>query len=80
MIFNVITIRIDNETGVFQNTEVNQTMLLGDLEKELIDNGCDFSQMENCLALAKGERTICESVIYAGVKRGRRYTYIYRIG
>jgi hypothetical protein len=79
MLFTITTIRINHQTRVFENTEINQFILLGDIEKELINNGCDFSQWEKVLAMQKGDTITCESTIYTGLNQGTRFSYIHRI-
>lgn len=79
MLFTVTTIRINNQTRAFENTEINAFMLLGDIEKELITNGCDFSQFERILNMQKGDSITCESTIYTGINKGTRFTYIHRV-
>lgn len=76
--YTITIIRLDPETKVFQNTEVSTFMLQTDVENELRDMGCDHNQIDLVGNMSKMERVTFESCIYAGVKRGLRFAYVYR--
>lgn len=58
MFYSVVTIRLDEKTYEFENTETNNFMLLGDVDKEFhrigIDNTRDLHSMK------KGDRKTFE--------------------
>jgi len=64
MLFNVVTIRINTQTKVFEEIESNGVMLLGDLESKLINEGNDFQDFEECCDLLTGDSCILEATIY----------------
>jgi len=80
MLFAVTTIRINQHTRVFENTEVNRVMLLGDIVRELIANGCIYTQFEEVITMEKGSSVICESTTFTGPNQGTRFIYIHRVG
>lgn len=79
MLYAVTTIRIGNNRGEFQNTEVNSIMLAKQVENELKDNGCSFDEIDKFLSMEKGQSICCEATITEGIKQGTRFTYIHRI-
>lgn len=88
MLFAVTTIRINTLTGKLEETETNQFMLLGDIERHLIKCGCEFSAFEECCDMNKGDSTIIESTITDYKPKnselssdviGTRYIYIHKI-
>ena len=56
MLYTLTLIRMSLDKMVFQNTERNQTLLLGDLEKELANHKATFSDVEQVLEMKKGDR------------------------
>lgn len=54
--FNVIIIRLDSVTRVFENTEVNTIFLSGDLKRELQNRNVDNIEISEALSLNKGEK------------------------
>lgn len=59
--YTLTLIRLNVKTHVFENTEFNSVILLGDLEKELAKHHTDFEQVEKVLALKKGDRITIET-------------------
>lgn len=51
MVFTLTVIRLSLDTKQFQNTERNQIVLSGELEKELANHKADFEQVERALSL-----------------------------
>ena len=77
--YAVTTIRISNDEGVFQNTEVNTVMLAKQVEDELRSNGCSFDEIDKFLSMRIGQSICCEATITDGIKQGTRFTYIHRV-
>lgn len=53
--YTLTLIRLALDTKQFQNTEVNNFMVLGDIEKQLSYHKADFSQVEKVLSMTKGQ-------------------------
>lgn len=85
MLFSVVTIRLSIHSDIFQETEYNSLMLLGDVERLLIKNKHPFADFEKVVEMINGNSIELKSVLYQnnvteltnGV--GKRITYITRI-
>lgn len=85
MLFNVTTIRLSIHANVFQETEFNGLMLLGDVERHLIKNKHPFSDFEKVVEMINGNSIELESILYRNnvteltSSVGKRITYITKI-
>lgn len=59
--YTLTLIRLNVLTHVFENTEFNSIILLGDLEEELAKHHTNFKQVEKVLNMKKGDRIIIET-------------------
>lgn len=79
MLFTVTTIRLNSGTKIFENTESNKFMLMGDIEKEFIYGGFEFKCFEDVCQMNKGQSKTFENTIYNGDNKGTRFMYVHRI-
>lgn len=79
MLFTFTTIRLSIDEHKFENTEVNQIGLIGDVEKELRSNGCDFDQLVKLQLMKPSDSKVFENTIYNGIEKGIRFTYVHCI-
>ena len=56
--YTLTLIRLSASTLKFENTEVNNIMLLGDIEKALGDHGADFSRVGWVIEMNKGQSIV----------------------
>ena len=75
IMYAVTTIRINNETGVFENTEVSKFMLEGDVEQEILSNGGSIDEL---MSMVKGQSKTFEATITNGIQRGTRFMYVHK--
>ena len=59
--YTLTLIRLNVLTHVFETTEFNSIILLGDLEKELARHHTDFEQVGKVLNMQKGDRLTIET-------------------
>jgi len=80
--YAITIIRLDPDTKVFQNTETNSFVLEEDVRKKLIDMGCDQYNLHLFEDMAKASissRFTFEAIITAGIDRGIRFAYVFKI-
>jgi len=80
--YTITIIRLDPDTRVFQNTETNSFVLEEDVRQELLDMGCDQYNLHLFEDMAKASissRFTFEATITAGVRRGMRFAYVFKI-
>jgi hypothetical protein len=74
------TIRINNDTKVFENTEENRFMTENEVINELTSVGVSNEQLTRFHELARYCSLTIQTVITTGIKRGTRFVYIHNIG
>lgn len=81
--FSVVIIRLNNDTKVFENTEMNNIMSLREVEDEMLRDNCAFSQFKSILDLDVLQSKIIESKTLTNQEEkagiGTRFIYIRRI-
>lgn len=58
--YTLTVVRLHLITKCFENTEANNFMLQGDVEKELAHHKANFEQVEKFLAMKKGETKVIQ--------------------